>query len=859
MTSRGKLRVYLGAAPGVGKTYRMLEEGQRRKSRGTDVVIGYVEPHDRPLTTKMAEGLEFVPRREMTYRGAEFTEMDLDAVIARRPKVALVDEMAHTNVPGSRHEKRWQDIDTILDAGIDVITTVNIQHLESLNDVVEQITGITQHETIPDGVVRAAEQIELVDMTAEALRRRMAHGNIYKADKVDAALGNYFRIGNLTALRELALLWLADKVDEQLDRYRRDHDIEGTWEARERVVVALTGGPEGDTLIRRAARIAERARGADLLAVHVVHNEGLVGADPAHLARQRTLIEDMGGTYHQVVGDDIPQALLSFARGVNATQLVLGASRRGRLAQLFSRGIGVSTVVESGPIDVHLVTHEESRRPRLRWTWHWKRDESLRRLLLGLGLTAVLMPVLALMLRPFRDDLSLSTLILIFLVAVVAISLVGRLWAALAAAVVGSLLLNFFFTPPVGTWTIAETENVFALLVFLLVAVTVSATVNLAVSRTQQAARARREANALAVVAGSVLRGSRPLAALLDQLRESFGLDSVTLLERNSEAPQSPTERRDTSRWNVAESVGSPTCSAPREGDVEVPVDDTLTLVLKGRTLDASDQRIVEAFAVQAALALRQQRLSEQAAAARPIAEADKLRTALLRAVSHDLRTPLASAKAAVRGLRTPDVVFDESDRQELLATADESLDLLTHLLENLLDMSRLQAGALGAHPEPTSVAEVIPLAVDELGSTADTVQIQLADALPEVMADPALLQRILANLLSNALKFSPPDKPPTVAASTHADRLHIRVIDHGPGLPADERDRVFLPFQRSGDRHGPPGIGLGLALSRGLAEAMGGSLEADDTPGGGLTMDLALVTAPHHEPAPERRDEATT
>jgi len=227
--------------------------------------------------------------------------------------------------------------------------------------------------------------------------------------------------------------------------------------------------------------------------------------------------------------------------------------------------------------------------------------------------------------------------------------------------------------------------------------------------------------------------------------------------------------------------------------------------------------------------------------------------------VSHDLRTPLASAKAAVRGLRTPDVIFDENDRQELLATADESLDLLTHLVENLLDMSRLQAGALGVHPQPTSVAEVIPLAVDELGSTADAVQIQLADELPEVMADPALLQRILANLVSNALKFSPPDKPPTVAASAHADRLHIRVIDHGAGLPADERDRVFLPFQRSGDRHGPPGIGLGLALSRGLAEAMGGSLEADDTPGGGLTMDLALRTAPLNEPAPERREEATT
>jgi len=361
----GKLRIYLGSAAGVGKTYAMLCEGHRRAGRGTDVVVGYVEPHGRLHTAELIEGLEVIPRARLPYRGTTFEEMDLDAVLARKPQVALVDELAHTNVPGSRHEKRWQDVEEMLRAGIDVISTVNIQHLESLNDVVEKITGVPQRETVPDAVVRGAEQVELVDMTPEALRRRMAHGNIYAPEKIDAALNNYFRAGNLAALRELALLWLADKVDEGLQRYRADHHIRQTWEARERVVVALTGGPEGETLIRRAARIAARSSGGDLLAVHVTRSDGLTGADPAALAAQRRLVESLGGSYHQVVGDDIPQALLTFARAENATQLVLGASRRSWLSALFTGpGFGARTIRGSGDIDVHIVTHSHMGRGR---------------------------------------------------------------------------------------------------------------------------------------------------------------------------------------------------------------------------------------------------------------------------------------------------------------------------------------------------------------------------------------------------------------------------------------------------------------------------------------------------------------
>lgn len=358
---RGQLRIYLGAAPGVGKTYAMLNEAHRRAERGKDVAVGFVETYGRPSTEALLTGLEVIPRATLPYRDTTFAELDADAVIARRPQVAVIDELAHTNIPGSPMAKRWQDVERILDAGVTVLSTVNVQHLDSVNDVVRQITGVPQRETVPDEVVRRADEVELVDITPQALRRRMAHGNIYAPDKVDAALTHYFRVGNLTALRELALLWLADKVDDQLDDYRADHKIAATWEARERVVVALTGGPEGDTLIRRASRIAERTRGADLLAVHVAGGDGLAaGGSPGGLEDQRVLVESLGGTYHQVMGDDIPTALLDFARAVNATQLVLGVSRRRRFGQMFAPGVGMTTTARSGPIDVHLVTHEQA-------------------------------------------------------------------------------------------------------------------------------------------------------------------------------------------------------------------------------------------------------------------------------------------------------------------------------------------------------------------------------------------------------------------------------------------------------------------------------------------------------------------
>jgi two-component system sensor histidine kinase KdpD len=843
VTPRGQLRIYLGAAAGVGKTYAMLSEGHRRAERGADVVVAFAETHGRSQTAALIEGLEVVPRKQLAYRGSGWEEMDVEAVLARKPQIALVDELAHTNVPGSRHEKRWQDVDELLDAGIDVISAVNVQHLESVTDVVEQITGVPQRETVPDAVVRAADQVELVDMTAEALRRRMAHGNIYPPEKIDAALTNYFRAGNLSALRELALLWLADKVDEGLQRYRAEHDITSTWEARERVVVALTGGPEGDTLIRRAARIAARASGGDLLAVHVTRSDGLTGANPANLARQRQLVESLSGTYHQVVGDEIAEALLTFAKAENATQLVLGASRRGwLLALLTGPGIGARTIRDSGAIDVHIVTH-----PHVGTRWgilpRYRGGITRGRQLAGWVLAVVLAPLLTLALSTDRSGINLTSDALAFLVAVIAVALAGGFLPAVAEAIAGSLLLNYYFVAPVHQFTIAEANNALALGVFVAVGLVVSWVVDTTARRTKQAARASAESELLVTTAGSILRGQGALDALLERTREAFGMRSACLLERKDSGASAA--RSPAASWALVACAGEAPVSRPDAAEVDIPVTDTLSLVLTGRPLRAEDRRVLGAFAAYAAVALEQQRLAAEAEAAKPIAAADRMRTALLTAVSHDLRTPLASAKAAVTSLRSPDMHWNAADTEELLATADESLDRLTRLVGNLLDMSRLQAGALSLFPKPSGLDEIVALALDDLGPAGRDITVEIPETLPAVRADPAILERVVVNLAENALRHSPAGKAPLLAASALGDRVELRVVDRGPGIADDDKDRVFVPFQRLGDTDNTTGVGLGLALSRGLTEAMGGTLTAEDTPGGGLTMTVSLPAAP--------------
>lgn len=499
--ARATLRIFLGAAPGVGKTYAMLEEAHRLRGRGEDVVVAFAMDHGRSDTRALMDGLEVIPPHRIAYRDTSFEEMDVDAVLARKPRTAVVDEYAHSNIPGSRNPKRWQDVEELLNAGINVLSTVNVQHLASLGDVVSAITDVRQAETVPDDVVRRADQIHLVDISPELLRQRLGDGKIYSADKIDAALSNYFRMGNLTALRELALLWLADRVDEGLAKYRSEQGIEASWPARERIVIGLTGGPEGEVLVRRAARILKRVNGGDLLAVHVRAADGVASESPQALEAQRLLVRDLGGSYHTVAGEDPAKALLDFARSVNATQIVVGISRRRSLvARLTGRGIGNRVVRDSGDIDVHMVSHPLGGRgvdrPR-------QRDLGRTRVIVGFAM-AVVLPVLLQLLLAASPTHSIATAVLVQLTGSVAVALVGGLWPALLGALWSSLLVNFFSIPPVGTLTISDPENILALLVFVGVSAAVAAVVDVSARRSKEAARARAEAATL----GDLTRGA---------------------------------------------------------------------------------------------------------------------------------------------------------------------------------------------------------------------------------------------------------------------------------------------------------------------------------------------------------------
>ncbi|MDH6707846.1 two-component system sensor histidine kinase KdpD [Kitasatospora sp. MAA19] len=797
----GRLRVFLGAAPGVGKTYAMLAEGRRlRDEEGLDVVVGLVETYGRRGTEQQLGDLPVLPRRTVGHRGTTFTELDVHALLARRPQLALVDELAHTNAPGSSHDKRWQDVRELLDADIDVATTVNIQHLESLNDVVEQITGVAQRERIPDEVVRAADRIELVDLSPQALRTRMAQGAIYPTDRIDVALDHYFRAGNLGALRELALLWLADRVEEELADYRARHGIRAPWETKERIVVALNGAPQGEHLIRRGARIAARVHG-DLIGVHVRLDDGTAVREPPTLAGQRALLHELHGGYVEVSGGDAARALVDFARTESATQILLGPTSRSRLRELVSGSVINRVIRLAGPIDVRVVPPPEpgllavppaprrrrpaavpARRRRLAW-------------LTGPAGTAALVWALS----PLRDALALPGALLCLLLAVAATARLGGLLPAAGSTAVGLLAADYFFTRPWHSLAVARGADLAALLLFLAVAGIIAHLIDGLARRSQQADRARAEAAVLARLAGDTVDGgARALPDLVADLRQVFGLEGSVVLVRSGPL------------WRPVAASGATLPQRPDEASLAVDLGADTVLALRGPALTEEDTRLLGPYVTQLRLARERERLAVQAAAAETLAHADALHTALLEAAGQDLHAPLAALRREAAALPGPPGrrIAAETRRME-------------RLVADLLDLSRLRAGEKPVLLRPTALAPVLAAALADLPGEQGGVRLTLADGLPPVLADAGLLERALADVLTAAAR------PALVDAGAVAGRVHLRVTAPGPAAE-----------------------GTGLIVARGFVEAMNGELTAEPAPGGGTAYTFDLARAPG---APQR------
>ena len=821
---RGSLRVYLGSAPGVGKTYRMLDEGWRRRERGTDVVVGVVETHDRPLTAAQLRDLEVVPRAVREYRGTRLEEMDLEAILARRPAVVLVDELAHTNVPGSTHEKRWQDVETLLDSGIDVITTVNIQHLESVNDVVRKITGITQKETIPDAIVRRAEQVELVDITPEALRRRMAHGNIYAAEQVDASLTNYFRVGNLSALRELALLWLADRVEDALQRYLDDHDIDETWETRERLIVGVSGTASDEALLRRAARVASRT-GTELVAVHVVAMDDPRGAR-GDLAAVRQLVTEFEGRFEEVVGDDVAASLVAFTRSERGTQIVLGTSRpRSRWRR--SGRIVAGVLRNARDLDVHVIALDTAageapvRPPRQRT------GTTLARVAASLTLGAGALALATWVMTLSHGRVSLSTVSLGFLVVVVTTTVAGGLIAGVVSALAAAGLENYYFVAPRHTLNVASPDDVVALLAFLLFAIGASVGVSQLTRRSNEAERSRAEAQVLANAAGAIASSLEDVRPLLESLRAIFAASAVSIATRHDGA------------WSSAVSVGDSTDLTSRE---IFAIDDDHHLVVEGATLAPPDQELIGAFARRISAGLRAQVVAYDATELERLAQAEARRHALWQTLSRDLREPLDALDAATANLASSDDLAT-GDVHHATALIAAEVHRLGRLLTNILDAGRLDAGDLVARIEPTTLAHLVAEASARIDTHAHPLDVTIPDDLPALHTDVELATRVFANVLSNACRFSPRDATVHVRAGLVDHAVEVLIIDRGPGISAATREAILDPANYLSDAQLAAGLNLSVAV--GLLRLLGGAIELDDAPGGGLAAIIDLPISP--------------
>lgn len=876
---RGRLKIFLGAAPGVGKTYAMLAAARQRcaeggGTEGGEVVVGLAETHGRPETAALLEGLEVLPRRRVAYRGQMLEEMDLDALLARHPALALVDELAHTNAPGSRHPRRFGDVEELLAAGIDVWTTLNIQHLESLNDVVARITRIRVRETVPDSLLDVADEIEVVDITPDDLIARLREGKVYARRTAARALAHYFSPGNLAALRELALRRTAESVDARLHEHMQAHAIAGPWAAGERVLVCVTRAASGAALVRYGRRLAERLH-APWTALHVETPRHARRSEDERdaIADSLRLAEELGGESAVVPGTDVPAAILAYAREYNFTAIVLGRPTHPRWRRFWHTPVAEAVAAAAGDIPVHVVGGEQRpaapalpARPRL----PAGRTSPVPYLV---ALAAVV--VATLIGQGLRQALAPGSVGLAYLTAVLAVGAAFGLGPSLLACVASVASYNFFFLPPLYTFTVADPENVAALVFFLLAALIAG---NLASRVRAQALAARARAR----TTEQLSQFSRKLAGIagLDDLLWALAYQIAAMLEvrvvvllpegeeriavRAGYPPEDALDEADLAAatwcWRHLRPAGRGADTLPGARRLFVPLRTAAGAVGvvgidrdgTGPLLDPAHRRLLDALADQAAVAIERVHLAAEVEAAQVRAEAERLRVAMLTSLSHDLRTPLAAILGAVSSLQSYRALLEAADRDELLATIREEAERLNRFVGNLLDMTRLESGAVAPRLEALDPGEAIGAALERTRRllASHKVVLDLPADLPPARFDAVLFEQVLFNLFDNAAKYAPAGSTVTVraVADVPAGRLVVQVLDEGPGIPQEELERVFDKFHRvRGMDRQRAGTGLGLAICRGFVEAMGGTIVAAnraDRSGAVFTLALRLAEA---------------
>ena len=861
---RGQLKVFLGASPGVGKTFTMLETARAKRAEGLDVVVGVVETHGRAETARLLDGLDVLPRRALEYRGVRLEEFDLDAALVRHPALLLVDELAHTNAPGSRHAKRWQDVEELLAAGINVYTTLNIQHFESLNDVVAQITGVIVRETVPDSVLERADEVELVDVTPDVLQQRLREGKVYIPEQAGRAIERFFRKGNLIALRELALRRTAERVDAQMRGYMAEQGIHETWATGERLLVCIGPSPSAARLVRATRRMAARLH-AEWFAVHVetTRDQRLTAAEREEILRAVELAEQLGGRAVTLSGQSAAEEILAYARAHNVTRIIMGKTRRPRWRELVQGSLLDALVRGSGGVEVLAITgaeDEDSPRPAP----PAPTAGSPPREYAAAAAIAVVPTVLGLMLRWIGFQVPQIDAAMLYLLAVVVASARFRRGPAVVASLVGIASFDYFFVHPFFTFSVSDVRYVLTFGVMLVVALVLGNLTGRIRSQAEAAREREQRTSALYGLSRDLATArDRPavIAAALRSLRDTFAIDAAVLLPDEAGAvtvvgtpPYAIDEReRAVAQWTFdhVQASGRGTTTLPGAGALYVPLESSgrgvgvlgLPLADASEFRDPARRRLLESLAGQTAAALERLVLAERSRESEVEVEAERLRTALLSSLSHDMRTPLASIEGAASTL-LQEAEPASAARRDLAATIVQESHRMGRLVANLLDMIRVEAGTLQVHKEWQLLSDVVGVALlrTEEQLRGHPVTTAFPADLPLVPMDEILLEQVFVNLLENAAKHTPAGTPIEVGASSRPGEVVAYVADRGPGLPPGEEETIFRKFHRGGGSAG--GIGLGLTICRGIVTAHGGRIWAENRSGGGAMFRIALPIA---------------